>query len=251
MQQFSDATGLPAHTLRRLHAKGQLVPKFVTEGGHRRYTAEQIEEAKKFVKKKRLMGGKSVVSEDELEIDAFFAYLLGLAMACGKVKDGLKMQIEMKDEQILRDVAKRLDVSLSAEESSLFALTLPAYDATRLIEYGVSRNKAMGFEVPELAPESFRHFLRGLFDGNGSVIERDGRMVWRLYGHAKPLAQVQATLLERTGVYAKWYKDKRRKATGMLEVNRKADILIIFQYMYKGENLCLKRKHRVFVENLG
>lgn len=53
--QFARLSGVPIHTLKRLHDSGKLVASEVTERGHRRYDEWQLEDAERFVRRMRLL----------------------------------------------------------------------------------------------------------------------------------------------------------------------------------------------------
>jgi len=164
----------------------------VTPGGFRRYEEWQLNEAQKFVRRMKLLpGGRSVIGVESLE--PFFAYLLGLIMADGTVLESGQVQLEMKDRAFMWKVGDALGVEVHLRsDRPMWRLTVPRIVANRLVEYGVCRRKSQGFDIPSMNGASFGHFLRGLFDGDGSVSqvrEGAGRRL-RFHGHPRPMAQI-------------------------------------------------------------
>ena len=243
--QFSQRTGLSRDSLRRLHRSGKLIPAHVTRGGFRRYEESQAAEAVKFVKSMKLLtDGSNVVGDGPL-LDPFFAYLLGLVMADGTVSKTGQVQLEMKDFQIMRDVGEVLGVEVHPRsDRDMYQLTVPSRVACQLIEFGVCRNKSQGFEVPRMSECSFGHFLRGLFDGDGSVSVRGNCITIRFHGHPKSMAYVQATLLGHFGVYMAWVPDNRIHS-GMLEIGNQFAVRAIRDVMYESAGVCLDRKQKL------
>lgn len=243
--EFAEMTGVPAHTLRRLDTYGKLVPSH-SGGGHRLYDSCQISEAEQYVRRmKLLVGGKNVVCNMQ-DFDDFFAYLLGLIFADGTVLESGQVQLEMKDKQIMEDVSGVLGVEIHPRPArSTWRMTVPKIVANRLVEYGVCRRKCEGFDIPEMSERSFGCFLRGLFDGDGSVRIRNGNIILRFHGHPKAMAHIQATLLGHYELYLPWVKDNRLES-GMLETSRERTVNTICDIMYAVDGVRLNRKQDVF-----
>lgn len=238
---FAEASGVPAHTLRRLHARGRLVPAMVLPSGHRRYEDWQIDDAKKFVKKMKLLpNGASIISKMP-SIGGFFSYLLGLVLADGTILESGQVQLEMKDKRLLDKLALEMGCAVHPHKGrNMFRITVPRLYADRLKKHGVRRHKGSnGFEVPRMSVVDFGDFLRGLFDGDGSI-SRGGRVV-RFHGHPLPMASIQATLLNEFGLYLPWIPDKRC-GSGMLETGRRFVVESIGRLMYESNGVFLERK---------
>lgn len=241
--RFADMVGIPSHTLRRLSASGKFMPSIVTEGGHRMYNESRAEEASQFVHKMKLLpAGRNVIDESEEDLDSFFAYLLGLILADGTALASGQVQLEMKDFQIMNDVANILGVICHPrKDRPTYRLTVPRNVSNRLVEYGVCRRKSKGFDVPTMNSNSFGHFLRGLFDGDGSISHRDGRITVRIHGHPRPMGDIQSTLMIAYGIYLPWVLDNRTES-GMLETSRKLVVDILRENMYSHGGISLRRK---------
>ena len=245
VSQFADMSGIAAHTIRKLDFSDKLKPNHLTKGGHRRYDVSQVEQAKRYVKKMSILpDGISVIDESK-HIEPFSAYLLGMLFADGNVCKSGQVQLELYDKQILEDVAYRLGacVHQRADRGS-FRITVPRSKANEMVELGLCRRKSQGFVVPQMSSESFGHFLCGLFDGDGSVSKRGNSIVFRLHGHPKSMGYIQATLLDKFGLYLAWVRDTRSE-TGMLETSASKKIQMLIKIIYSDWSICLMRKRKV------
>jgi hypothetical protein len=196
---------------------------------------------------KLLVGGMDIV-RDMNDLDDFFAYLLGLVMADGTVSEAGQVQLEMKDRQILDDVAAMVGAKVHLRsDRPMWQITVPRPIANRLVEYGVCRRKCEGFDIPEMSERSFGCFLRGLFDGDGSVSKKGNGIVVRFHGHPRAMAYIQATLLGHFGLYMPWVADNRVES-GMLEVSRASVVDAIRGIMYHTDGVYLARKKEVFTK---
>jgi excisionase family DNA binding protein len=89
-------SGLSIDKIRRLAFKGAL-KAIRTTGGHRRFSITQVNKAKKFIRRRKLLsGGNNVISEAH-GLNSFMAYVLGLLFADGNVTKKKQVQLELKD----------------------------------------------------------------------------------------------------------------------------------------------------------
>jgi hypothetical protein len=243
---FSEMCGIPTHTLRRLHIAGKFLPSLVTSGGHRRYDLSQLNDVACFRKTQELLPGGQGVIDERTHLEPFFAYLLGLILADGTVLEAGQVQLEMKDEQLMSELACSMGVELHRRpDRPMYRLTVPRSIALELVAFRVCRRKCEGFDIRPMSKDSFGHFLRGLFDGDGNIRKKAGQMVFSLYGHPKSMAHIQRTLFENFGWYLHWYRDNRTES-GMLQTSRKSIVSEIFEYMYSSGGICLERKKKGF-----
>jgi len=241
ISELSAETGIASHTLRRLTNAGKITVTF-TDGGHRRYDEFQVEKALKYKKEKNFFPNARNVLDGKIKLKSFHAYLIGLIMADGTFQRKRQVVIEMKEEKLLRELGERLNVEVHKRPNkSMFRMTVPARVRDVLFVKGMKRKKNEGFEVPLMNRCSFGHFLRGLFDGDGSVSVRGSGVVLRFHGHHWPMGDVQKTLYEGEDVYFHWVDDKR-SISGMLERGKRESVRKIFSYMYKDAEIFLERK---------
>lgn len=115
-----------------------------------------------------------------------------------------------------------------------------------LINLGCTPNKSLKLLPPNLADEFISHFIRGYFDGDGSIGRYDGRLKFSLLGTNELLTWI-----------LKFFKNKGMKTTPKIskkknihqfQVNSKSDIELIEKILYySSNNHQLKRKKEKFI----
>lgn len=131
-----------------------------------------------------------------------------------------------------------------------------------LIKLGLMPNKEFRLKLPSIPKEYLRHFVRGYFDGDGSVIygyfrrkDRNNKKTPYLltcfaYANLSFLRRLSEVLTKNIGT-RKGYLDKR----GSHLYYSKLDSMKLFYYMYKGvtKERYLERKYNKFLKaiNLG
>ena len=121
-----------------------------------------------------------------------------------------------------------------------------------LLKFGLTPNKSKIIKFPKVPKERFAHFIRGLFDGDGSVfIWREPR--WRhalqirttfCSGSPEFIKKLRWELLKNAGLS----KGYLRHASRVMELGYAiADSLSLYGFMYnKDSDLYLERKKKVF-----
>lgn len=117
--------------------------------------------------------------------------------------------------------------------------------ADDLINLGCVPNKSLILLPPNLTDEFIPHFLRGYFDGDGSIGRYDGRLKFSLLGTNELLTWI-----------LKFFKNKGMKTTPKItkkkniysiQVNSKPDIELIENIIYtSSSDYYLKRKKEKF-----
>lgn len=129
----------------------------------------------------------------------------------------------------------------------------------RLFELGVIPNKTKVIEFPhQHLPENlYRHFIRGLFDSDGSLtIYRDRRChtdrkvaCWTIFSTEKMLAFIKRYMRDQEIETNELIHDKRCYANSRILGTSKARSLVkIYSFLYDNATLFLQRKKRRFEE---
>jgi hypothetical protein len=111
------------------------------------------------------------------------AYVLGFIWADGSVnkRSGLGITLKTDDQEVLEFIRKQLQsdapirpqIVQGREYSRLSINRLTLTEA--LLKLGLTSNKSQNnAQIPNINPALIRHFLRGLFDGDGSIWENTG-----------------------------------------------------------------------------
>ena len=116
-------------------------------------------------------------------------------------------------------------------------------------KHGIINNKSLILKFPSWLDTSLEpHFIRGYFDGDGSLsirenkIKKDSKVV-SLLGTKEFLTE----LLIITNLSTKLSKDKRHRGNTYSLNFRGADGLILLDYMYKNSNVHLERKYNLYM----
>ena len=128
-----------------------------------------------------------------------------------------------------------------------------------LINLGFMQNKARRFNLPKVPKKYMNHFIRGYFDGDGSVTygyytrrSRGGKKTpYILSSFASANAHFLKNLSRRLSEYARMKQGYINAKSGHLKYS-KLDSSQLFRYMYKGvfQELYLERKYNKFKKAL-
>ncbi len=127
-----------------------------------------------------------------------------------------------------------------------------------LKKLGVTERKSLTFTPKKIPKSLVRHFIRGYFDGDGSVYLRSPRykskLVVDFYTASKPMSKFLYRQLRKV------LKDSLKGKVLVTLTNQKNPYYRInlghkssskiFNYMYKDVNLFMERKHKKFIEGL-
>lgn len=136
-----------------------------------------------------------------------------------------------------------------------------------LLKLGVVPNKSKVITFPDMPETCIRHFIRGCWDGDGSVFISDGKLqasfvsgskefIERLNTELFLLGIVKANKEKKYGSLFKVpltvYKSKISKSYS-IKLRSNENMELFYNYLYDGvdDSLYLIRKHDVFVNGLG
>lgn len=124
----------------------------------------------------------------------------------------------------------------------------------RMSEMGYSSRKSNKMPIPELSKRMMRHFLRGYFDGDGSVmIKRTTLKVVFTCGDKEFLNFIKNYLIANVGTkggsifgISNENSDTSFKGSAHQLSYSTHDSLKLYDYFYKDDPLCLGRKKEIF-----
>lgn len=192
------------------------------------------------------------------------AYILGLIYVDGFVGDDNNFAISMKDEHIIRDIAKALSFTGDIRKTDkggyknskeCFRLNFSnAKIISDLNKHGVFPRKSLNLKkLPLLEDNLYRHFLRGYFDGDGSIsiYIKNTLKKGNLYSYKRSKVSIIGTesfVLEIKNKFDLNGHIKKSKTEGLiylyLESNK--DLLKLYELMYKDATIFLDRKKRIW-----
>ena len=179
------------------------------------------------------------------------AYVLGLWFADGCIYGNKMFDITLhnKDKYILKQVAKELEYEgslydyVDRQAARLNFSCVVIYND--IVSLGGCENKSMVIEFPEVPNEYLPDFIRGYFDGDGSIMEIKNNRLNSAFtcGSKKFLDKLLEILKTEAGIEGGSYDP----SSYTLRFGKK-DTIRLGKYMYKNNpELFLKRKKDKFI----
>jgi len=203
------------------------------------------------------------------------AYILGLLYADGFIGDTHynNIVLGLNDRELVEQVAHKIDFTgeirkgrkggfENSKESYIlnFSSEKMAYDLRNL---GLYPNKSLSLDyLPTIQHDLFRHFIRGYFDGDGSIILSKHTSYHKVGGVIKRYEYPAYTfMLLGTNKFLlniidimklNHYKitDTITDEIKCLRVCAKCELKELFNYLYGGSNMYLKRKYNKWLDVL-
>lgn len=188
------------------------------------------------------------------------AYWLGFLYADG-YQDGYEIIIRLKvdDKEHLEKL--KLDLNSShpirnTKEIGYFTKKLKIMSNLRigskkicnqLSVLGCVKAKSCIIRLPNLPEYLVRHFVRGYFDGDGSISKSGRGIDAVLYSGSVNFIDDIEKLFHNEKIGFSRYIDYNN----YLRVRRKAELVKFYNYMYEDSTVFLDRKHNKFIEFLG
>lgn len=195
------------------------------------------------------------------------AWVLGFLAADGYLpitrgaKNRVVLTLARKDEDVLYQIKEELEYEgpiLQNKSTTGFPNSTLAFTSKilrkKLESYGIVNNKTFKLkEIPKGLSEEFKiDFIRGFFDGDGSVYgsEKEKRISMNITGASKELLEEISTFLaDNYGITRVPVRvGKEVKHTAYEIRYRKKDSLKIGEIFYNNNLLCLPRKKNKFFE---
>lgn len=192
------------------------------------------------------------------------AYILGFIYADGYIsKTTFGIKISAKDYELL----KKIKDILHSEHKIGFCINNNGYGkgnescylsinnkklVNSLIENGVVYNKSNILKFPsyDIVPEHLiRHFIRGYFDGDGSVYRNNSGLVVSFDGARHFLKYLLDILRDVTGTKTDLYKYKNKEHY-YIRIGGNNQVKMFYDYIYEDSTIFLGRKKIVFESNL-
>lgn len=190
------------------------------------------------------------------------AYFLGLFLTDGNVHkmkrntDQYRIQIDLKyqDEYIIKRFKDAIHsnnqvshYNKNGRNEAIFAIHSTKM-ANDLRAYGIYENKTFDAELCYKVPyELFKHYIRGIFDGDGTVYVRNNKkqqFAFGFYGTHKLVQQVQEYLNEQIGMTKNSIYDK--ETVSFILNSKKQDVINFYKFIYSDASIYLTRKKQVF-----
>lgn len=197
------------------------------------------------------------------------AYFLGLMYADGSLSkraSGISITLEQKDIHILETFSNIIYGFIKLVESSNILIdgteakynTLSFYSQkihNDLKRWGCTPKKSFTITFPKnLSLDMYPHFIRGFFDGDGSIcIEKCGKIVVDFTSSQPFLEGLSNFIEENLGIkinqFYQRHKD-RDTNTRNFQIGRREDIIRLMEYLYNDATVYLHRKRAKYEASL-
>lgn len=181
------------------------------------------------------------------------AYILGFLYADGYnqvTKKQVRLTLQKRDKDILDKINKILNHNkpLLVIKENYLDLSINSKDMSLDLEkLGCVQNKTFKITFPyeHLSKDLYRHFIRGVFDGDGCIsINKKKDVKLNITGNPIFISQIQDILvneLEITKTKLQYY----RNICGMY-YHGKNICYKVLDYLYKDNKISLKRKNKLY-----
>lgn len=205
------------------------------------------------------MGKKYLFDEDYFENinTEEKAYWLGFLYADGYIQNNIstcqfrvKLTLQQNDVDHIKKFAECLnsnnpirDVHIKMNNKEYVAKQISIYShkmVADLYKLGCVQGKSLILKPPTLKNDMAKHFIRGYFDGDGSIYhdtKRD-RYVFSILS----TNDVLLWICKEIGITAHIRNAKKDSPCKELRVNRKSDLIMIYNTIFKDANIYLQRK---------
>lgn len=182
------------------------------------------------------------------------AYWLGFIMADGytlhtKKQKRLRIALGLKDEnhlnKFLFSIDSNIDIKYDGKNPYVDVNSTKMCDD--LSKLGIVPNKSNNEIVPEISENLLSHFIRGLFDGDGSwIITKHSNcetMSFDLLSSKECLYEIQS-IMKKSGISFPQVSIFERKGIWCLRCHKREDVLKIIDFMYSEATIYLERKYQ-------
>ena len=115
-----------------------------------------------------------------------------------------------------------------------------------LLKNGCSPNKTFTITFPNLRNDLINHFIRGYFDGDGSISKSNKQYKFRLCGPSSMLNSVLFHIGFDNKLLKRW--PNRSNDNFDIDIGGNVQVLKILNYIYKDATIYLDRKHKRYLE---
>lgn len=184
------------------------------------------------------------------------AYWLGFIAADGcvvnqKGRRHLYIELSEKDKCHLEAFKKEIefegpiyDMKARGRSSSSCKIQVSSSRmAADLVESGVVPNKTHILKAPEIDPKLYHHWIRGMFDGDGSIsLSKDGYLSGEFFGTKEVVEFIVKNIPGTNTVSKKNSSEGYYHSFGGNGTSTK-----IYNYLYRDSEICLERKKNKFL----
>jgi hypothetical protein len=193
------------------------------------------------------------------------AYILGFLYADGyncETSQTVKMQLQEGDKEILEKIRKEINSSkpLKYVDNSgelhfgyicqnTYLLEFHGAHITRTLrDLGMMQNKSLKLTFPKwLRPDLVRHFIRGVFDGDGCLYIKGKNCTAKITSTEDFCKELVKIVREYLDINSNYYSIKNLDITKNFMVGGKRQVKIFLDWIYEDAELYLERKHQKYI----
>jgi tRNA1(Val) A37 N6-methylase TrmN6 len=179
------------------------------------------------------------------------AYFLGFMYADGNVsssRNAFSITLHNKDVDILKrfsDFFYGEDRTVCRKEPYVNLAVYSAKLKNKLVSYGCVPNKTFKTVMPVLKQDLIRHFIRGLYDGDGCISTANNRVRVVLTGYSEFLNEVSDTILENNQNIQPTIRLIKTNVSD-LTIGRQSDCVDFLNWIYQDSTIYLGRKYESY-----
>lgn len=204
----------------------------------------------------------SYCSDAFLEINEKSAYLLGLLYADGNMSDKGCVTLNLKRNDIelqnyLKDYLKTEKPIYFRNKTNSTSFSFQSkIISERLLNFGLIPRKSLILSFPTFIDSAnIRHFIRGYFDGDGSVSLKNSVLTSKIRVHFvgtyDMLFNIQKILIKELNITTrKICQMTKDKNTFQLEITKRDDVYNFKNYIYNDTTIFLTRKKEIFMKDI-
>lgn len=192
------------------------------------------------------------------------AYVLGWLLSDGHMqlipKKKYSLRWELKDKEAILNIRKCLGSNAKVFERNTregnihYILVVNSKKMIKsLLDLGLTSQKAHNLVFPKIPSEHMHHFVRGFFEGDGSVQiakrpKNQKQLISYFCSVSKPfLVKLGELLKTEIDLVPKIYKEQLSETSDFYKLRYGAkESYALYLYMYKGANYTLSRKKELF-----
>lgn len=190
------------------------------------------------------------------------AYVLGLLITDGCITKGGVVSLCMNDRELLEKVKKVLGaqhkIVASRHQPKLFMFHFAReHMVKRLFALGVTPRKSLTVRFPDVPVEYLADFIRGVFDGDGSVMFKEeskcSPLVAKFFSGSKDFIEKLELKLQELGLSKRTiYRQKTKNGLYYTIVYGHKDSQKLFEILYKNseKGMFLERKYNKFLKGI-
>lgn len=200
------------------------------------------------------------------------AYIIGMLLADGCIiGNQVSLKLSKKDIQILTDIKNYIskDIQILQNENTCCFKVSSVIFCNNIKKLGLNSRKTNSeFKIPEMDKSLYRHFIRGYFDGDGTIFKTKKGNYYYLKSNicspTKTILEDIQNILVLNNIDSSINKEKRVGKTMKiidhnsictmdmyrLYIRKKEAILKFYNFLYDNSEIFLKRKYDIFRNNL-